>query len=160
MKVEPIIAEDGNRYWKDVVSRIFLRLKDKPKSGKQVRCLGGTKRGIWMLTRLENTWMKIDSCWYLNVFVLQNTRLFNFNMCHLSGRLPDSTLEVGYFCPEYPLLKYSDRIHYKSFELQVEIHLEDLAETPELAKQMLRGLKNELGLIPVVVQKELFCDHS
>jgi hypothetical protein len=155
--VPPQIASDQNRYWKDVVSRIFLRLKDKPKSGKQVRCLGGTKRGVWMLTRDASTWMRMDECWYVNVFVLQHAKLFNFNLCRLSGVLPSGVLVQGFFCPEYVLLKYAHRIQYRSYELQVEVHPEDLFETYEQAKSAYADLKAELNPAP---QKELFNEAS
>jgi hypothetical protein len=157
MKVDPIIADDGNRYWKDVVSRIFLRLKDPPKSGKQVRCLGGTRKGVWMLTRDVSTWMRIDSCWYVNVYVLQHCKLFNFNLCRMSGVIQDGTLVQGFFCPEYVLLKYAHRIQYRSYELQVEVHPEDLFETYEEAKSAYASLRADMCPPP---QKELFDEAS
>jgi hypothetical protein len=139
-----VIDDQGNRYYKDVVSRIFLVLKDRPKNGKQSRCLGSTKRGIWLITRDQNTWMLKDKCWYVNAYVLQNAKLFNFNLCRLSGVNEFGVLEQGFFYPEFILKKYEQRICYRSYELQVEVHPEDLCDTYDEAKDRWKDLRAEL----------------
>lgn len=143
--VETVYDGDNNAYRKDKAHRIWLKLANLPTSGKQVRCLGSTKAGMWNIYRDSDWWMRNKGCWFVNVFVLKNAKLFNFNYCCLHGVLPNGKRTRGYFYPEFLLLKRGHLIRHRSYELQVELRPEDLAENATEAKAILARFKQELA---------------
>lgn len=130
------------------MSEIYLLLKAQPKSGKRLRKLGRTRKGVWYLIRDEGGWMRKDACWFVNTYILQHNKLFNFNLCKMRGITPNGPME-GFFCPEYVLLKHANLIeYYDTYEEQVPLFMEDLTGNEEEAKRKLRELKALLGILP------------
>lgn len=152
---EIIYDGDGNAYRKDKTHRIWLKLATQPKSGKQIRCLGSTKKGIWNIYRYrDDWWMRNKSCWFVNVHVLKNAEFFNFNFCYLHGFIPNGHEVHGYFYPEYLLLKSGHLIKHHGYELQVELRPEDLADNAKEAKAILAAFKKPPPPDPEPIQPQ------
>lgn len=142
----PFSDADGNRVWIDNTRLILEYVKDPQKGGKATRTIGNVRGGIWTKEVVGEWQMRTQGDFFVSRLPLTHYKGLGYNIIRFvfRERKDGPVVRSGFVHPflllHNPMRQFGKAGHDKQHILT----LDDVAPSPEQAKERAKALKDRL----------------